>query len=174
MSHKLQVVLADPTAAQLAELAANAGEPPSRIAAQILRHGIAQAAKQGSIPPPPAPSPPRPGPATSEGSRWIRPRHDDASWAARMWRQIAALHARYPRQLAALKQGWWTQPIHTETLCALVTWREELDQNDGDPREELAFKHQLEDYARSLQQEGGGITKAWQPGEPPPEWQQQN
>jgi hypothetical protein len=84
-----------------------------------------------------------------------------------MWRQIAVLHARYPRQLAALKQGWWTEPIHTETLCALVTWREALGQNDGDPREELAFKHQLEDYARSLCQEGGASRRHGSPASPP-------
>jgi hypothetical protein len=71
VSHKLQVVLADPGAAQLAKLA-DVGEPPSRIAAQILRHGIAQAAKQGRIPPPPAISPLRSGPATLEGSRWLK------------------------------------------------------------------------------------------------------
>jgi hypothetical protein len=39
-----------------------------------------------------------------------------------------------------------------------------------DPRDELAFQNQLADYAQLLRQQGGGVTKAWKPGPPPPEW----
>jgi hypothetical protein len=39
-----------------------------------------------------------------------------------------------------------------------------------DPREEFAFHAQLGDYAHTLRQEGGGVTKAWKPGTPPAEW----
>ena len=72
---------------------------------------------------------------------------------------IVALHGRYPRALANLKDDWWTDEQHTETLCALATWRSELDDTGVDPREELAFQTQLNDYAHTLQQESSGVTK---------------
>ena len=59
---------------------------------------------------------------------------------------------------------------HTEMLCALATWRSELDDTGIDPRDELAFQTQLNDYAHTLRQEGGGVTKTWTPGAPPYEW----
>jgi hypothetical protein len=87
-----------------------------------------------------------------------------------MWASIVALHGRYPRALGALKQGWWSDESHVETLCALVTWRAELDDGGEDPRQELAFQAQLADYSRALRQEGGGATKTWKPGAAPAEW----
>jgi hypothetical protein len=39
----------------------------------------------------------------------------------------------------------WTDEFTTETLCALATWRAELDDTGQDPRDELAFKNQLTD-----------------------------
>jgi hypothetical protein len=87
-----------------------------------------------------------------------------------MWDQIVALHGRYPRALAALKDEWWTDEEHTETLCALAVWRSELDDAGQDPREELAFHTQLAGHAHTLRQEGGGVTKTWKPGTPPEGW----
>jgi hypothetical protein len=87
-----------------------------------------------------------------------------------MWGAIVALHGRYPRQLGALKDEWWTDESHTETLCALAVWRAEIDDTAQDPREALAFHAQLADYAHALRQEGGGVTKAWKPGAPPAGW----
>jgi hypothetical protein len=87
-----------------------------------------------------------------------------------MWGQIVALHGRYPRALANLKDQWWTDEQHTEMLCALATWRAEIDDAGLDPRDELAFQTQLNDYAHTLHQEGGGVTKTWTPGAPPNEW----
>ena len=87
-----------------------------------------------------------------------------------MWGAIVALHGRYPKALANLKDEWWTSEAHTEILCALATWRAELDDNGTDPREELAFHTQLNDYTHTLRQEGGGITNTWTPGPPPQEW----
>lgn len=49
MSHKIQIVLPDPQADQLAELATGTGEPPSTLAGLFVRHGIAQAAKDGKV-----------------------------------------------------------------------------------------------------------------------------
>ena len=87
-----------------------------------------------------------------------------------MWGQVVALHGRYPRALGSLKEGWWTDEQHTETLCALAVWRAELDEGGVDPREELAFQRQLADYTFALRQEGGGVSKAWRSGAPPVGW----
>jgi hypothetical protein len=87
-----------------------------------------------------------------------------------MWDQIVALHGRYPQQLQALKDKWWTDESTTETLWALAIWRAEFDDTGQDLRDELAFQKQLTDYAQQLRQQGGGVTKAWKPGAPPPEW----
>jgi hypothetical protein len=94
----------------------------------------------------------------------------DPTWRLQMWGAIVALHGRYPRALANLKDDWWTDQQHTEMLCALATWRTELDDAGLDPRDELAFQTQLNDYAHTLQREGGGVTKTWTPGAPPDEW----
>ena len=44
---RIQIVLPDPVAAQLHELAASADEPPSTLAGQMVRDGVAVAAKDG-------------------------------------------------------------------------------------------------------------------------------
>jgi hypothetical protein len=169
MSRKFQVVLPDPAATQLEELSAGAGEPPSTLAGLILRNGIAQAAQDGKV------RPLRQAPVivagkNSERARWLEPYGGDPDWRTEMWGQIVALHGRYPRTLTHLKDEWWTDEDHTEMLCALAVWRSELDDTGQDPREELAFHNQLADYAHTLRQEGGGVTKAWKPGAPPAEW----
>ena len=169
MSHKIQVVLPDPVSTQLHELAAGAGEPPSTLAGQLVRRGVALAAKDGKV------RPLRPAPVLVGGNGgvrppWLEPYGGDSDWRKEMWGQIVALHGRYPRLLAALKDEWWNDEAHTETLCALAVWRSELDDAGMDPREELAFQDRLVDYAHVLRQEGGGVTKAWKPGAPPQEW----
>jgi hypothetical protein len=170
MSRKIQIVLPDPQADQLAELAANAGEPPSTHAALLVRNGIVQAAKDGKV------RLLRQAPVVvgnaggAERARWLEPYGSDPTWRHTMWGQVVALHGRYPRALAHVKDHWWTDEQHTEILCALATWRTEIDDSGTDPREELAFHNQLQDYAHTLQRDGGSITKAWAPGAPPYEW----
>jgi hypothetical protein len=169
VSHKIQVVLPDPVATQLHELAAAAGEPPSTLAGQLVRNGVALAANDGKV----RPIRPAPGLLTGRGvgrAPWLEPYGGDPEWRTQTWGQIVALHGRYPRHLASLKDEWWNDESHTETLCALAAWRSELDDAGVDPREELAFQAQLTDYAQTLRQEGGGVTKAWKPGAPPQEW----
>jgi hypothetical protein len=51
MSQRLQIVLPDPVALQLHELAAGADTPPSTLASQLVRHGVAQAANDGKVRP---------------------------------------------------------------------------------------------------------------------------
>ena len=167
MSHRMQIVLPDPAALQLRERAAAAGEPPSTLAGQMVRNGLALAARGGKV------RPPRAAPVlTNDCGRapWLEPYGGDPDWRQQMWGAIVALHGRYPRHLENLKDRWWTDEPHTETLCALATWRAEIDDTGQDPREELAFQAQLADYAHTLRQQGGGVTKVWRPGAPPAGW----
>jgi hypothetical protein len=169
MSHKLQVIISEPLLLQLRELAANAGEPPSTLASQILRNGIALAAEDGKVRSVRS-TPALVGVGDDGRAPWLEPYGGDPDWRTTMWGAVVALHGRYPRHLAHLNHGWWNDEAHTETLCALATWRNELDDNGTDPREELAFQHQLTDYSNLLRQESGGVTKTWKPDAPPEEW----
>jgi hypothetical protein len=172
VSHKYQVVLPDPIADQLEELAAGAGEPPSTLAGQLVRNGVALAAEDGKVRPL-KPAPILVGHNGTDRAPWLEPYGGDPDWRTDMWGSIVALHGRYPHHLEALKDGWWTNDAHTETLGALVVWRAELDDGGVDPRDELAFQTQLSDYAQTLRQESAGVNKAWKPGGPPDEWSEE-
>ena len=168
MSQRRQIVLPDPVDQQLRELAAAADTPPSTLAAQMVQAGVAQAAKDGKVRP--LRSTALTGARGGERAPWLEPYGGDSEWRRQMWGAIVALHGRYPDQLQALKDKWWSSDATTETLCALAVWRAELDDGGQDPREELAFQHQLADYSQLLRQQGGGATKEWKPGATPPEW----
>lgn len=169
MSHHLKIVLPDPVDAQLEELAAGAGEAPSTLAGQMVRNGVALAAKDGKVRPLRS-VPVLVGRKPSDRARWLEPYGGDGPWRQRMWGEIVALYGRYPKALAHLNDEWWTDEEHTKILCSLAVWRAELDDGGQDPREELAFHNQLSDYAQKLREEGRGVTKAWKPGAPPDEW----
>ncbi len=96
--------------------------------------------------------------------RWLEPYGGGPDWRREMWGAVVALNGRYPRQLQDVKTGWWADESQTETLCALAVWRAEIDDAGQDPREELAFQHQLDHYADKLRQQGGSVTDAWRPG----------
>jgi hypothetical protein len=172
MSQRRQIVLPDPVDQQLRELAAAADTPPSTLAAQIVQSGVAQAATDGKVRPLRS-TPALTGARGGERAPWLEPYGGDPEWRRQMWGAIVALHGRYPEQLQALKDKWWSSDAITETLCALAVWRAELDDGGQDPREELAFQHQLTDYSQLLRQQGGGATKEWKPGATPPEWADQ-
>lgn len=171
MSRSVKIVLPEPVAAQLAELAAGGDQAPATLAAQMVRNGVAVAAKDGKVR--------RIKPSVVVGRKaggrppWLAPYGGDSEWQSRMWDAIVALHGRYSRALGVLKDEWWTDESHTETLCALAVWRAEIDDAGQDPREELAFQAQLADYSSVLRQEGGGVTKVWKPGAPPGAWRGQ-
>jgi hypothetical protein len=169
MSRPVKIVLPDPVAVQLAELAANADEASATLAAQMVRDGVALAAEDGKVR---LVKPTRAvvGGRNVERPRWLEPYGGDPEWRSQMWGAIVALHGRYSRALGAVKDEWWADASHAETLCALAIWRAEIDDAGQDPREELAFHAQLADYSHSLRQEGGGVTKAWKPGAPPDTW----
>ncbi len=169
MSQRRQIVLPDPVDQQLRELAEGADSPPSTLAAHMVEAGVAQAAKDGKVRPLRS-TPALVGTRGDERAPWLEPYGGDTEWRRQMWGAIVALHGRYPTQLATLNDKWWTDESTTETLCALAIWRAELDDTGQDPRDELAFQNQLADYSHLLRQQGGGVTKAWKPGAPPPEW----
>lgn len=164
MSRRIQIVLPDPAADQLGEQAAAAGMPPSTLAAQLVREQLQ------SQTPEPIRGPERPRRDRLRRPPWLEPYGDRRRWRSETWGAIVALHARYPRLLAGLKDDWWQDAAHLETLCALAAWRAQIDIAGESPREELAFQDRLDDYARALNQQGGGVTKAWVPGAPPSEW----
>jgi len=169
VSRRFQVVLSDPVATQLHELAVGTGEPPSTVAAHIVRSGVSDAARDGRVRQPRAAATPTAA-RNPERPPWFEPYGGDPAWRRQMWGAIVALHGRYPRLLEAMKDGWWTDEIHTEILCALAVWRGEIDDAGENPREELAFHRQLAEFAQTLRAQGGGVSKAWTPGAPPREW----
>jgi hypothetical protein len=173
MSRRLKITLPDTLADQLDELARTTGEPAARLAGLMVRDGLAntphEQARKG-------PAEPTASYATADDeqfdqrARWLEPYGGDREWSMLMWGSICALHGRYPQALEALKKGWWKSSTHVETLCALVTWRQELDDVGRDPRDEIAFQYTLIDYGQTLRKEGGGVTQAWTPGPAPEEW----
>ena len=168
MSQRLQIVLPDPVMTQLQQLAGGAGEPLATLAARTLRDALAPGGTRGNAITAKAP-------ATADADAparppWLEPYGGDPDWRRQTWGAIVALHARYPHQLEHLKQGWWNDEAQTETLCALAVWRAEIDDHGRDPREELAYHHQLAAFAHTLRQQGGGVENTWQPGAPPDDW----
>jgi hypothetical protein len=168
MSHRVQIVIPDVIAARLEEMAHTASEPVATLAARIVRDGVERAPSNGKTTEPGASS------STAETADrrppWLEPYGGDEQWRRETWGAIVALPGRYPRHLAHLKDGWWKDESTTETLAALAVWRSEIDSSGRDPREELAFHHQLADYAHTLHKQGGGVSQTWQPGPPPPEF----
>jgi hypothetical protein len=168
VSKRVQLVLADPVSAQLHELADAAGEPVATLAARMVRDGVARGVRDGKVKA--AAAPPHTAAATDRRPPWLESYGGDEQWRREMWGSVVALHGRYPRHLEYLKDGWWEDEATAETLRALAVWRAEIDQHGRDPREELAFHHQLADTAHTLRQQGGGVERTWKPGAPPGDW----
>lgn len=165
MSRHLKIVLPDPAAARLADVAAVTGEPPATLAARFLKERLEH--------PDPTVRRSRPARTVEPSARrptWLEPNDDQHTWRSDTWAAILALQTRYPEQLAGIQDGWWEHPAQLETLAALAAWRDELDQHGEDPREELLFHAQLVDYAQALCNQARGVAKAWQPGAPPDRW----
>jgi hypothetical protein len=169
MSQRLKITLSDAVMAELKSLAGRDGVPIARIAAARVSQPTSAAASSESATLLPTQFDGDDLPADKHAP-WIEPVMGDAEWRKWMWGSIVALHGRYPRLLAYLKDGWWNDSAHLETLAALVVWRDWIDVAADDPRHELAFQAQLADYSHQLRQEGGGVTRVWKPGAAPAEW----
>jgi hypothetical protein len=170
MSRKYQVTVPGPVAEQLEQLAAATEQPPTTLAGEFVRSEVARAVAYGKVRPL-RQLPVATGAVMGAGApaRWLEPYGGDADWRADIWGQIVALHGRYPKALAWLQEGWWTDEELLEILCALAIWRGEVDDAGVDSREELAFHLQLRELSQVLRQAGGGVTKAWKPGALPDE-----
>jgi hypothetical protein len=132
MSQRVQVVLSDPVAVQLRELAAGADTPHSTLAAHFVQNEIARAIKNGHV------RPLRSAPVLVDGNSgerppWLEPYGGDAERRQQMWGAIVALRGRYPEQLEALKDKWWIDESTVETLGAHAVWRAEFDETRQDP-----------------------------------------
>jgi CopG-like RHH_1 or ribbon-helix-helix domain, RHH_5 len=169
MSRRLKITLPDPVCAQLDEMAANSGEPVSRLAARIVLSGVVQS---------PGKEYPLGGGHSRAANRrqpcWLEPPVKNAEWRSQMWGAIVALHNRYPRELADLNDHWWESGSLVETLCALAIWRRRIDESGLDPREELAFQTGLSDCSSSLTLAATRTMRPWNPGPPPADWSAHN
>jgi hypothetical protein len=173
-SRRIKVTLPAAVAQQLDRLAMRAGEPPAKVAAQMIRQAIgdtehhehARDRRRRKHEPSEHADP------TDQDERapWLEPYGGSREWQGLTWGAIVGLYARYPEALSALKDGWWRNASHLETLSALAVWRQWIDDAGRDPREELAFQAQLADYSHVLRQERGSTHDEWQPGAPPIEW----
>jgi hypothetical protein len=168
MSQRLKITLSDAAMAELRGVAARDGVPIARVAAERLSQTSPTARSSDGTSHLPALI--DDDLADDRHAPWIEPVMGDLEWRRRMWGSIAALHGRYPRHLSHLREGWWKDSSHVETLCALVVWRDWIDVAAEDPRHELAFQAQLSDFSHQFRQEGGGVTTAWKPSALPPEW----
>jgi hypothetical protein len=166
MSRRLKITLPDPVCAQLEGIAADTGEPVSRLAAQLVLRGVAYCPGDSQ-----QTKPPSSGLQDRRRPRWLAPRGEDGGWRFEMWNAITALYNRYTLELSDLNDHWWESEALVETLCALVTWRRRIDESARDPQEELAFQASLADCARILRAEAASATRAWSPGPPPASWQ---
>jgi hypothetical protein len=174
-SRRIKVTLPATVAQKLGRLAMRAGEPPAKVAAQMIRQAVADAERnepaRGLQAREHAPSEHVAKPAEPDGRPpSLEPYGGSREWRGLTWGAIVGLYARYPEALSSLKEGWWRSDSHLETLSALAVWRHWIDDAARDPREELAFQAQLANYGHALRQEGGSIIDTWQPGAPPADW----
>jgi hypothetical protein len=167
MSHTIKIVLPDPAMERLSSLAVSTDTRIATLASQLLQSAVSQATQDRRSLPPPVPSRPQKG---NGRAPWLEPYGGSPDWRKNTWGAIVALHGRYPRQLEHLKDQWWTDHAQTETLAALACWRQELDDTATDPRHELAFQTQINDYTQQLRQRGGGTSKSWRPDAQPADW----
>ena len=169
MGYRLQVTVADDIANELQRRAQTAGQPASRVAATLIHLALntdASLARDRA--------PARSVSASHDAAQppsWIEPIAvaERRAWRSELWAAVLALCARYPKELQRLEASWWRNRARTEQLAALDAWRLEIDQTGSDPREELAFHHQLADLRYVLEHLPGGAD-TFESGPPPHEW----
>jgi hypothetical protein len=164
---RIQISLPAETIDRLRALADQTGEPVARVAARLLLSGLTA---HGGDQPLVHTRLHRRRQERDGRPAWLEPYGGDPRWRSLVWGSIVALVARYPKHLQSLRDGWWEDSFQTEMLCAMATWRDQIDAAGQDPRDELAFHHQLVYYAEMLRQTQGSVTNLWRPGAPPDEW----
>jgi hypothetical protein len=170
-SRRIKITLPASLAEKLDKLADRAGESPAKVAARIIRQAIDNSDPDAAPPTRHSTARSDHQPDDNDGrAPWLEPYGGSREWRGLTWGAIVGLHGRYPEALSSLKEGWWRNDSHLETLSALAVWRQWIDDAGRDPREELAFQAQLANYGHVLRQAGGSIIDKWQPGAPPADW----
>jgi hypothetical protein len=167
MTHRVMITLPDPLAEQLDQHAARTAQRTATAAAELIRDALNHPAQTKT----PAASASR-SPTSEQTAPWIEPSDETrAAWRSETWMAILALCARYPKELARLENAWWRRPSRVETLAALAEWRNRLDHESTDPREELAFQGRLAELQYTLEHAPGIGADTFDPSAPPPtEW----
>ncbi len=122
----------------LTRAARQAGEPISTYAGRLVRAALA--ADGAQLDPPPAR---RAGPD--------RPRRPKAPASTPATDAIERLRERYPVDLRHAPANLHTDTVIAEQLAALAAWRDALDTTEPNPREILAFGHELRTISAWLQ-----------------------
>ena len=118
MSRRIKMTLPDTLVAHLEAIAEERGEPPSRIAAQLvcaeIKKRSAEQTGQAVVPF----VGPAMDPDLDRRAPWIEPFYDQQRWRTQTWGSIVALYGRYPRALQHLKDGWWEDASHVDAVRA--------------------------------------------------------
>lgn len=123
----------------LTRAAQQAGEPISTYAGRLVRAALA--ADGAQLDPPPAR---RAGPDH-------RPRRARTRASMPATDAIERLRERYPADLRHAPANPHTDTVIAEQLAALAAWRDALDTTEPNPREILAFGHELRTISAWLQ-----------------------
>jgi hypothetical protein len=166
---RIQISLSTPTFDQLRAIAGSTGEPVARVATRLLMSGLADGRSAPHTPSRPA------APNVDEADHeptvppWLEPFDDEERrlWRRQAWGDALALYNRYPTALANLPESWWCDADLFEIVCAMAAWRLNIDCAGLDPRDELAFHHQLADFRYVLDHLPGGVTTRFTPGAVP-------
>lgn len=166
---RIQISLSTPTLDQLRAIANSTGEPVARVAARMLMSGLTDGRSTPRRPSRPA------NPDIDEVAEdstvppWLEPFDDEERrlWRQQTWGDALALYNRYPTALANLPESWWRDTDLFEIVCAMSAWRLHIDCAGQDPRDELAFHHQLADFRYVLDHLPGGVTTRFKPGAVP-------
>jgi len=166
---RIQISLSTPTLDQLRAIASNTGEPVARVATRMLMSGLAEGRSAHRTPSRPAADEADEVAREPTAPPWLEPFDDEGRrlWRQQAWGDALALYNRYPTALANLPESWWRDVDLFEIVCAMAAWRLNIDCAGQDPRDELAFHHQLADFRYVLDHLPGGVTTRFMPGAVP-------
>jgi len=122
MSYRLKITLPIALAEQLNELAASTGEPAARLAAQMVRNGLAETRASKHAHTPHADTVDLDTPEDQDAFRasWLEPYGGDREWSMWMWGGIVALHGRRdalrPGRLERTNRQHRTRPTRRDRL----------------------------------------------------------